>query len=131
MLRQKLMLSVAAAALLLAASVAASAACSFTTAKKTMTLNGDCITTASINVPNGFTLDGAGHTITANDPAGDHFRGGIIHNGGSVANVTNVTITASGLSNTCDSGADRLRFILMIRASPTFTIFTDLTLITF
>ena len=33
-----------------------------------MTLNGDCTTDATILVPNGFTLDGAGNTITAVDP---------------------------------------------------------------
>jgi hypothetical protein len=123
MLKQKLMSAGAAAALILAASAFASAAtCSFTTVKKTMTLNADCSTTASIVIPNGITLDGAGHTITALDPAGDHFRGGILQSGGAVANVTSVTITASGLApNACDAGADRLRGILFDGASGSIT----------
>jgi len=48
MLKKKLMILLGAATLTLSASVAASAACSFTTVKKTMTLNGNCTTTASI-----------------------------------------------------------------------------------
>jgi Right handed beta helix region len=95
----------------------ASAQCTTTTTGKTMTLNGDCTTTTSIIVPNGLTFDGAGHTITAVDPAGGHFKGGIIQNGGAKANVTNVKITASGLADVCDAGPDRLRGILFDGAS--------------
>jgi len=96
--------------------------CTFTTVKKTMTLNGDCITTTNIIVPNGFTLDGAGHTITAMDPLADHFKGGVIQNGGAVANVTNVTITTNGLSEACDQDpATRLRGILFDGASGAIT----------
>lgn len=118
---KKLTLLMAAAVLLLIASVAASAACSFTTVKKTMTLNGNCTVTSSLIIPNGYTLDGAGYTITANDPIGGHFKGGIIQNGGAVANVTNVTLTASGLADVCDGGADRLRGILFDGASGSVT----------
>src|SRR4030095_14363220 len=111
MLPKKLMILLGAVALTLAASVAASAACSFTTVKKTMTLNGNCTTTASIVVPNGVTLDGAGYTITAMDPGPGGFTGGVVQNGGASASVTNVTITASGLSVACHAGAARLRGI--------------------
>jgi len=121
MLRKKLTILLGAAALTLAASVAASAACTFTTVKKTMTLNGNCTTTASINIPNGFTLDGAGYTITANDPLLGHFTGGVVQSGGASASVTNVTITASGLADICDGGAARLRGILFDGASGSIT----------
>jgi len=121
MLRKKLTILLGAATLTLAASVAASAACSFTTVKKTMTLNGNCTTTSSIIVPNGFTLDGAGYTITANDPLLGHFTGGVVQNGGASANVTNVTITAVGLADVCDAGAQRLRGILFDGASGSIT----------
>src|SRR4051812_26567402 len=91
---------------ILAASASAQT-CTFTTSKKTITLNNDCTTTPSIGVPDGFTLDGAGHTITAVDPASDHFKGGVVQNQGASANVTNVKITTSGLANVvCDVGAD-------------------------
>lgn len=91
--------------------------CSFKVSGTTQTLKGDCITTTSIIIPNGFTLDGAGHTITAVDPVNDHFRGGVIQNGGATANVTNVKITTSGLAEVCDAGPDRLRGILFDGAS--------------
>ena len=61
--------------------------CSFTTSGTTMTLNGDCTTSASIIVPDGFTLDGNSFTITGVDPVGDHFRGAVVRNGGLVAHV--------------------------------------------
>ena len=99
----------------------ASAQCTTTTSGKTMTLNGDCTTTTSIIVPNGLTFDGAGHTITAADPAGGHFTGGVIQNGGATANVTNVKITTNNLVNICDAGPSRLRGILFDGASGSIT----------
>jgi hypothetical protein len=42
-------------------------------ATKTRTLLGDCTTSETVLVPNGWTLDGAGHSITAYDPAGGAF----------------------------------------------------------
>src|SRR5690349_9308692 len=80
--------------LMLTSSVGSAQSCTFTVSGTTMTLNGDCTTTASIIVPDGFTLNGAGHRITANDPFGGHFTGGIVQSGGATANVMNVTITA-------------------------------------
>ena len=35
----------------------------------TFTLTADCDTTEPLEVPDGFTVDGAGFTITAHDPA--------------------------------------------------------------
>lgn len=95
--------------------------CSFTVTGTTMTLDGDCETDETIFVPDGFTLDGAGHTITAVDPEGGHFLGGVIKNGGAIAHVTNVTVTASGLANVCDAGDDRLRGILFDGAAGSIT----------
>lgn len=99
----------------------ASAQCSFATSGTTMTLAGDCTTTASIIVPNSFTLDGAGHTITGVDPAGGHFVGGVIQSSGATAKVTNVKVTTSGLIEVCDGGAQRLRGILFDGASGSIT----------
>lgn len=95
--------------------------CVFTASGTTWTLNGNCTTDASIIIPNGFTLDGAGYTITAVDPASGHFVGGVLQNGGAKANVTNVTITTSGLADTCDVLANRLRGILFDGASGSIT----------
>ena len=91
--------------------------CSFTNSGTTMTLNGDCTTSASILVPNGFTLDGNGYTITGVDPAGDHFRGAVVRNGDAVAHIRNLSVTVSGLADVCDAGGDRLRGIMLDAAS--------------
>ena len=89
----------------------------FTTSGTTMTLNGDCTTDATIMIPDGFALDGAGYTITAIDPAGGHFLGAVVKNVGSTAHVRDLRITTSGLKDTCDGGDARLRGILFDGAS--------------
>jgi parallel beta-helix repeat protein len=78
--------------------------CAFTTKNATMTLNADCTTTTTINVPNGVTLDGKGHRITAVDPVGGAFTGAVVANGGAVMNVQNLTIVGS--SNVVDNCRD-------------------------
>ena len=45
-------------------------ACVFTTSGMTMTLTADCTTDHTILVPQGYTLDGNGNSITAVDPVG-------------------------------------------------------------
>ena len=57
---------------------ASMAPCQFTVTGTTMTLVADCETITPIIVPGGYTLDGAGHTITV--PAGTLFNGGVIEN---------------------------------------------------
>src|SRR5205085_6845843 len=100
----------------------ARAQCSFSTSGRTKTLLADCTTDHSINVPDGFTLNGAGHTITAVDPFAGHFVGGVIQNGGASANVSDVRITTDNLNpNACDAGANRLRGILFDGASGSIT----------
>lgn len=98
-----------------------SAPCTFTVAGTTMSLDADCSTDATILIPDGFTLDGAFHTITAVDPAGDHFRGAVVANGGSSAWVTRLEVSAMGLANVCDGGGDRLRGIMFEGASGAIT----------
>ena len=95
----------------------ADSGCSFTVVGTTMQLAGDCTTDSTIWIPDGFTLDGADYTITAVDPAGGHFIGAVIANAGGTAHVKNVTVTASGLKNACDAGANRLRGIMFEAAS--------------
>ena len=95
--------------------------CVFTDTGSARVLQGDCTTDATIVIPDGYTLDGNGHTITAVDPAGDHFRGAVVKNGGTTAHVTNLTVTAAGLANACDGGADRLRGIMFDGASGSIT----------
>lgn len=108
--------------------VAASTTCTFTTAGTTMTLDASCSTDATLLVPDGYTLDGNGHTITAVDPDGGHFVGAVVKNDGTTAHVTNLTITTDALVNTCDGGDDRLRGILFEGASGSITHSTVLEL---
>jgi hypothetical protein len=79
--------------------VAAGAAttCTVTTnaAARTITLDGNCTTngpTPAVVVPDGFTLDGAGHTVTVTDPPGGFYSGAVVTNAGPVMNVQNLII---------------------------------------
>jgi uncharacterized protein len=95
--------------------------CAFAKSGTVMTLLDDCQTDETIGVPGGWTLDGAGHTITAVDPDGGHFVGGVIANEGVVAHVRNVTVTARDLADVCDPGVARLRGILFDGAAGSIT----------
>ena len=83
----------------------------------TIKLTEDLVVTETFLIPDGYTLDGKGHTITAMDPPGGHFTGAVVMNEGSVAHVKNLTVTASNLANVCDAGGDRLRGIMLEGAS--------------
>jgi len=78
----------------------------------TLTLLANCVTDHTLLVPDDWTLDGDGFSITAVDPVAGHFLGAIIKNDGATAYVTNLVVTALGLANVCDGGDDRLRGIL-------------------
>jgi len=95
--------------------------CTVSVTGSTITLLADCTTDHTIFVPHGFTLQGAGHTITAVDPPTDHFRGAVVQNAGTEAHVTNLGVTASGLADVCDAGVDRLRGILLDGAAGSIT----------
>jgi len=83
----------------------------------TWTLDADCTVDQSIVVPDGYTLDGAQHTITAIDPVGGFYRGAIIVNAGGSASVTNTVISAAMLADVCQDGNNRLRGIFFNGAS--------------
>lgn len=92
--------------------MAAPSDCTFVTKNNVMKLQADCTTDHTIIIPAGQTLNGQGHTITAVDPAGGHFLGAVVKNGGNYAQVKNLTVIAENLTDACDAGADRLRGIL-------------------
>lgn len=100
---------------------ASAGSCDFSTGGTTMTLQSDCTTDHTITVPNGYTLDGAGHSITAVDPIAGHFLGAVVKNDGTSANVTNLTVTTFHLADVCDGGTDRLRGIMFDGASGSIT----------
>ncbi|RKH32719.1 right-handed parallel beta-helix repeat-containing protein [Corallococcus praedator] len=94
-------------------------ACAFTMAQAQVALSTDCVTQGPVFIPDGFTFDGATHTMTAVEDAavGEHFQGAVLRNRGTVARVRNVTVTARNLSDVCDAGAARLRGIFLEGAS--------------
>lgn len=94
--------------------------CVFDDNGDTLTLTGDCTTDETIFIPNGYTLNGNGYTITAKDPIGG-FKGAIIQNDGAMAYVEHLNVAALGLSNSCKVGADRLRGIMFEGASGSIT----------
>ncbi|MEM2760176.1 MAG: hypothetical protein QXU32_11185 [Nitrososphaerales archaeon] len=95
--------------------------CTFTTVGTTMELDEDCTTDVTILIPNGFTLDGNGHTITAVDPEGNHFVGAVVKNQGETAHVKNLRVKVMNLADTCDDGVARLRGIMFEGASGSIT----------
>jgi hypothetical protein len=124
-MKQTVLAVVSLATVLLVVAVAqpafATTTCTFTTVGTTDTLATNCTTDATILVLDGHTLNGNGFTITAMDPTGGHFVGPVVKNGGSVANVTNLTVEASGLLDVCDAGNDRLRGIMFDGAAGSIT----------
>lgn len=95
-------------------------ACVTTLSPGQVTLREDCVTQGTVFIPDGFTFNGAAHTLTASeDGAGDHYKGAVLRNRGTVANVLDLTVTARNLSDVCDADADRLRGILLEGASGT------------
>ena len=69
-------------------------------ATSTFTLTADCgEVTSPLTVPDGFTVEGGGHVITATDPdASTNFNGGVVTNapGATSMHVNNVIIQATG-----------------------------------
>ena len=76
--------------------------CAGTTDGTTFTLTADCDTTAPLTVPDGLTVDGAGHTITAHDasPAA-LFKGAVVTNEGPSMHLRNLTIRGTGFAVDC------------------------------
>ncbi|MBO1413032.1 putative Ig domain-containing protein [Streptomyces sp. FH025] len=81
-------------------------ACAGTVSGSIFTLSADCDTTVTLTVPNGFTLDGAGHTITAHDAnsgASDFFHGPVLTNAGATMNLNDLTVRGTGFAFHCDN----------------------------
>jgi parallel beta-helix repeat protein len=95
--------------------------CVFVTVGNQYKLQNDCVTQATILIPQGKTLNGQHHTITAVDPAGGHFLGAVVKNAGSKASVKNLKLSANNLAVVCDDGANRLRGILFDGANGEIT----------
>jgi hypothetical protein len=82
----------------------------------TFTLTGDCDTTVQLTVPDGVTVNGAGHIITAHDPGpGVPFSGGVLTNAGTSMNIEDLTIEGTGFATIC--GGQKLTGIFFNDAS--------------
>jgi hypothetical protein len=100
-----------------AGSAQATSDCRFSTHRRTMTLQGSCVTDATLSVPDGITLSGRDFTITAVDPPGGHFVGAVLRNAGAEASVRNLRIATRDLRDACDIDDDRLVGIALTGAS--------------
>lgn len=80
-----------------------STACQTRTAGTTITLTADCATAVTLTVPGGFTLDGAGHVITAHDPASGAFAGPVLTNAGPDMSITNLTVRGTEFTAACSN----------------------------
>jgi Right handed beta helix region len=70
--------------------------CSTSTSGTTITLLADCTETTPFVVEDAFTLDGAGHTLTAADPSSSQaFVGAAVRNGGAEMHVENLHIVGA------------------------------------
>lgn len=96
---------------------AAGVPCRFTRTGTVISLENDCVTESSIELSDGDTLDGSGHTIWAIDPPGGSFRGGVVVARGGTVSVVNTRISARQLASVCHGGDERLRGILFDNAS--------------
>ena len=75
----------------------------------TFTLTANCDTTDGLQVPNGDTLNGDGHTITAHDASPlDNFIGSVVF--GDSMNIENLTIRGTGFRTDCNSGLKGIAF---------------------
>ena len=82
------------------------------TPNQTLTLTGDCTTSSTLTMHDGWTLDGAGHTITAIDPSpAVDFTGAVLTNvvPGARIDVTDVHIDGN-LDSGCSSSLFGVRF---------------------
>lgn len=91
--------------------------CTFTVRGSTWVLNRSCVTTQTVVIPDGVTLDGNGHRLTAMDPPSGSFTGAVVRNGGARAFVKNLRVEADGLVVACHVGEQRLRGISFEGAS--------------
>jgi uncharacterized repeat protein (TIGR01451 family) len=75
--------------------------CDFTQTPTTWTLTANCTATATISIPDGVTLNGAGHTITAEG----NFTGAVVTNAGAVMSIQDLTIQGTNFPSNICSGS--------------------------
>ncbi|MFT4038995.1 MAG: right-handed parallel beta-helix repeat-containing protein [Thermomicrobiales bacterium] len=70
-------------------------------ASKVMRLLRDCVTSASIEIADGWTFDGDDHFMYAQDPPGGQLAAGVLRVAQGTATVQDVTIDGRGLTQPC------------------------------
>ena len=88
---------------------------------KTFTLLADCETSRTLYVDDGWTVDGAGHKITATETPTTTFTGAVLQNAGTSMNVKNLTVTTSGWDDASKSSDATLSGIRLLAASGDLT----------
>ncbi len=95
--------------------------CTFTEKGTVWLLDEDCEAKSTIWVPQGYTLDGRGHRITAVEGFPGGWVGAIVQNEGPLAHVRNTVISTDALECICQEGPDRLDAIRFDGASGSIT----------
>ena len=80
-------------------------ACSGTLSGSAFTLTADCDTTVPLTIPDGVTLNGAGHTITAHDVTPGSFNGAVLSNAGTSMSIEDLTVMGTGFTQTQPPGS--------------------------
>jgi len=75
-------------------------------AASTIDLAGDVTTSQTAYVYDGYTVNGNGHTLTAQSPT--PWVGAVLRNDGTSMNLADLTVTGQNLGGACDSGDSRL-----------------------
>jgi hypothetical protein len=98
-------------------------ACTFSLAPEltTLVLSSHCLVDAPVYIPDGYRLEGTGHSLTAVDPPEGRFQGAVLRNRGSTAFISSVTVRAQNLADICYDGDARLRGVLLEDASGTIS----------
>ena len=79
-----------------------------------LTLVEDCVTPSTLYIPDGYTLDGAGHVITAMGGPAARFVGPIARNCGTRASYRDLTLVMLEFAEACNTGDDMLTGILCL-----------------
>jgi hypothetical protein len=75
-------------------------------ATSTIDLAGDVTTSQTAYVYDGYTVNGNGHSLTAQSPT--PWVGAVLRNDGTSMNLADLTVTGTNLGGACDSGDSRL-----------------------
>ena len=89
---------------------------------KTLTMLADCSTAVTLTLLDGWTLDGAGHSLIGTETAGTSFQGAILQNAGTSMNIRNLSVhTTPAWDNAGKNSGGDLAGIKFLAASGSVT----------